>query len=246
MFSQWDWRDKVASHIKNTSNKRYIVTGWQRGKVFMCWQGTAFQSLYESGPGPKYTQNLPQDSTLVESSGSFMVHFSIEVRSEWSQAEYRQLEQKETANLQLRRGRAGPRSRGTSTQNKAIPGEGPWIRKAETEDYRDKARARKPGNSNNSTEPGLLPGILNPHLSTTNMLENSQCWCVFQFLVTAPCRGLLMVPGLSGVDGSSCSLLNRASERLDSQKSTAWLQRKRFLLLFFIFCLSNSDCFSCF
>lgn len=188
-FSQWDWRDKVASHIKNTSNKRYIVTDWQGGKVFTCWQGTAFQALYESGPGPKYTQNLPQDSTLVESSGSFMVHFSIEMRSEWSQAEYKQLEQKETANLQLRRGRAGPRSRGTSTQNKAIPGEGPWIRKAETEDYRDKARARKPGNSNNSTEPGLLPGILNPHLCTTNMLENSQCWCVFQFLVTAPWRG---------------------------------------------------------
>lgn len=59
---------------------------------------------------PKYTQNVPQDSTLVESSGSFMVHFSIEMRSERRQAEYRQLEQKETANLQLRRGGAGTKA----------------------------------------------------------------------------------------------------------------------------------------
>lgn len=157
----------LQSHIKNTIIKD-ILCLLDRQARFPCFNrghyGSVFQALYESRPVPKYTQSLPQDNTLVESSGSSMVHFLIEMRSERRQAEYRQLEQKETANLQLRRG--GARTK----QNKAIAEEGTWTRKAETEDYTDKARAREPGGSSNSTKPEFIPGILNHHLSTTNTL----------------------------------------------------------------------------
>lgn len=69
----------------------------------------------------------------------------------------------------------GPRPRRVSKQYKAIAGKGTWIRKAETKNCRDKAGEREPGDSNKSTKPGLLPGILNHHISTANILENSQC-----------------------------------------------------------------------
>lgn len=85
----------------------------------------------------------------------------------------------------------GPRPKRMRKQNKAITGKGMGIRKVETEDYRDETRAAEPGNSNNSTKPGFPPGILNPHfcLLAANIWETSQRWCVFSFLVTAPCKG---------------------------------------------------------